>query len=127
MLSPCPLIREVAQVLGLLTSSFQGIMYGPLHYRWTEMDKTRALQKSKENFDKPMILSTEAKGELQWWVHCLDTSYNPVSHGPLQVTMTTDASQTRWGCTVNGIPTGRCWDPEEADRHINYLETMAVF
>ena len=41
----------------------------------------------------------------------------------MQVTMTTDASQTRWGC----IPTGGSWNPEEADRHINYLETMAVF
>ena len=69
LLSPCPPIREVAQVLGLLTSSFPGIMYGPLHYRWTEMDKTRALQENKGNFDKPMRLSTEAKGELQWWVN----------------------------------------------------------
>ena len=127
LLSPCPLIREVAQVLGLLTSSFPGIMYGPLHYRWTEMDKTRALQENKGNFDKPMRLSTAAKGELQWWVNCVETSYNPVSHGPMQVTMITDASKTGWGCTVSGIPTGGCWDPEEAARHINYLETMAVF
>ena len=127
LLSPCPLIREVAQVLGLLTSSFPGIMYGPLHYRWTEMDKTWALQENKGNFDKPMRLSTAAKGELQWWVNCVETSYNPVSHGPMQVTMITDASKTGWGCTVNGIPTGGCWDPEEAARHINYLETMDVF
>ena len=28
---------------------------------------------------------------------------------------------------MNGISTGGCWDPKEADRHINYLETMAVF
>ena len=28
---------------------------------------------------------------------------------------------------MNGIPTGGSWDPEEADRHINYLEAMAVF
>ena len=28
---------------------------------------------------------------------------------------------------MNGIPTGGCWDPEEADRHINLLETTAVF
>ena len=33
-----------------------------------------------------MSLSNEAKGELQWWVNCLETSYNPVSHGPMQVT-----------------------------------------
>ena len=40
---------------------------------------------------------------------------------------TTDASQIGRECTVNGIPTGGCWDPEEADRHINSLKTMAVF
>ena len=34
--------------------------------RWTEMDKTRALKENKGNFDKPMRLSTEAKGELHW-------------------------------------------------------------
>ena len=45
----------------------------------------------------------------------------------MQVTITTDASQTGWGCTVNGISTGGCWDPMEADRHINYLETMPLF
>ena len=70
LLSPCPLILEVAQVLGPPTSSFPGIKYGPLHYRWTEMDKTRALQENKRNFDLPMRLSTEAKGELQWLVNC---------------------------------------------------------
>ena len=58
------------------------------------MDKTRALQENKGNFDKPMSLSTEAKGEFQCWVNCVDTSYNPVSLEPMQVTMTTDASQT---------------------------------
>ena len=36
--SPC--IRTVAQVLGLMTSSFPGVMYGLLHYRVLEMEKT---------------------------------------------------------------------------------------
>ena len=34
-----PSIRLVARVLGLLTSSFPGVMYGPLHYRWIEIAK----------------------------------------------------------------------------------------
>ena len=89
------------------------------------MVKTRALQEKKGNFDKPMRLSTAAKGELQWWVNCVETSYNPVSHGLMQVNKITDASKTGCECTVNGIPTGECWDPEDAARHINYLETMA--
>ena len=35
--SPC--IRTVAKVLGLMTSSFPGVMCGPLHYRVLEMEK----------------------------------------------------------------------------------------
>ena len=58
LLSPCPLICKVAQVLGLLTYSFPGIMHGPLHYIWTKMHKTRALQENKGFFEKPMRLST---------------------------------------------------------------------
>ena len=48
-----PSIRQVAQVLGLLTSSFPGVMYGPLHYRWIEIDKTQALKQCKGNFESP--------------------------------------------------------------------------
>ena len=44
-----PSIRQVAQVLGLLTSSFPGLMYEPLHYRWIEIDKTQALKQCKGN------------------------------------------------------------------------------
>ena len=68
LLSPYPPIREVARVLGLLISSFPGVMYGPLHYRWTEMVKTKALKDNKGNFDTPMRLSTEAVDELKWWI-----------------------------------------------------------
>lgn len=52
-----PSIRQVAQVLGLLTSSFPGVMCGPLHYRWVDIDKTNALHQCKGNFDRPMSLS----------------------------------------------------------------------
>ena len=43
-----PSIRDVAQVLGLMTSSFPGVMYGPLHHKFLEMDKTRALKLHRE-------------------------------------------------------------------------------
>ena len=56
----CPMtIREVAKVLGLMTSSFPGVMFGPLHYRSLEMDKTNALQ-SKGNFEGKMSISQES-------------------------------------------------------------------
>ena len=43
-------------------------MYGPLHYRVLEMDKTQALVSCNGNFDKPMSSSQESKTDLKWWV-----------------------------------------------------------
>ena len=48
--NPRPTIREVAQVLGLMTPSFLGVMFGPLHYRSLQMDKTTALLANKREF-----------------------------------------------------------------------------
>ena len=72
--SPC--IRDVAQVLGLMTSSFPGVMYGPLHHKFLEMDKTQALKINEGNFHKNMSLSPEATTDLKWWVSELDTTYS---------------------------------------------------
>ena len=79
--SPC--IRDVAQVLGLMTSSFPGVMYGPLHHKFLEMDKTQALKMNKGNFNKNMSLSPEATADLKWWISALDTTYNLINHGEL--------------------------------------------
>ena len=45
-------IWEVARVIGLLTSSFSGVQFGPLHYRHIEWDKTESLKSSKGDFDR---------------------------------------------------------------------------
>ena len=60
-----PLIRDMARLLGLMTSSFPGIMFGALHYRVLEMEKTCALKQTKRNFDRSMTLSSEAKSDIQ--------------------------------------------------------------
>ena len=92
-----PSIRDVAQVLGLMTSSFPGVMYGPLHQKFLEMDKTQALKLHKGNFDKNMNSSQEAIIDLKWWVTALPTAYNLINHREPQVTITTDASLIGWG------------------------------
>ena len=43
-----PHIGDVARLLGLMTSSFPGVMYGALHYRALEM----ALKHNKGNFER---------------------------------------------------------------------------
>ena len=76
-----PCIRTVAQVLGLTTSSFPGVLYGPLHHKFLEMDKSQALKTHNGNFDKNMSLSHEAKTDLKWWVDAIPTAYKPINHG----------------------------------------------
>ena len=122
-----PSIRDVAHVLGLLTSSFPGVMYGPLHQKFLEMDKTQALNLHKGNFDKKINLSQEAEMDLKWWVRALPAAYNLINHGDPQVTMTTDASLIGWGCCIDTVFSGGNWTPEEAQHDINYLEMLAVF
>ena len=120
-------IREVAKVLGLLTSSLPGVLYGPLHYRSLEMDKTQALKSNQGNFDSIMALSGEAVADLHWWINSVEETSKPVKQRETQITMTTDASKKGWGCSVEGTSTGGSWTHHEAQYHINYLETKAVF
>ena len=126
MNSSKPLIREVARVLGLLTSSFPGVMYGPLHYRWLDMNKTKALKENKGNFDRPMTWSPQAQKDLTWWARNIEHCYNVISHHQPTATMSTDASKIGWGCSFGKITTGGTWSVEESQRHINWLETKAI-
>jgi len=78
-------IQEVARIIGKVISSFPGVIYGALHYRLFEHDKTRALQNRK--FRLPhvtpggMSLSEDSYRELDWWIKHIDQSFNVISHG----------------------------------------------
>ena len=110
-----------------MTSSFPGVMYGLLHHKFLEMDKTQALKAHRGNFDKNMSLSNEATPDLKWWATALPTAYNLITHGDPQVTMSTDASFIGWGCCSDTITSEGNWTPEEVQHDINDLETLVVF
>ena len=59
-------IRYVAKVIGLMTSSLQGVKYGAAHYKYLEQDKTNALKISKGRFDAMMTLSPQSINDVQW-------------------------------------------------------------
>ena len=127
-LSNCknPTIREVAKVLGLIVSSFPGVAYGPLHYRYLERDKTIALKTSKWNFDAKMCLSSEARDELMWWIDSIESASNPTTRGDVDITISSDASKQGWGAATSDSSTGGLWTAEEAKEHMNFLEMLAV-
>ena len=119
-------IRNVSRVIGLLVSSFPGVMFGPLYYRALERDKVQALKSSRGHFDSYMSLSQNAIEELQWWIASLPTAYNEINHGTPDIVINTDASLTGWGGVLNERTCGGHWSLAEQTFHINYLELLAV-
>ena len=122
-----PTIRQVASVLGFLISIFPAALFGPLHFRELDMDKTEALKLRKGDFDKHMFLSKKACLELNWWIDSADTLYKPICNTLPELTLFTDASNQGWGSVLNKCRIGGQWTTLEANNHINYLEMLAVF
>ena len=110
-----PLIREVAQVIGLIISTFKGVMYGPLYFRITEGEKGQALKQNKRDYDTHMQLSSSAKLELQWWINNVETSTNLIYRSEPHMIMSTDASKVGWGCVITSTKTGGLWTQEESN------------
>ncbi|XP_073237618.1 uncharacterized protein [Porites lutea] len=103
-----------------------GVQFGRLHYRQLEKDKSRALQLCKGNYDGPVTLSNDSRSELEWWVNNITSSFMPITQDKPDFTLTTDASKIGWGAVCGDNKTGGCWDLDEQQYHINYLESKAV-
>ena len=119
-------ITKLAQVIGILVSSFPGVQFGQLHYSTLEMEKNAALKSNKGNFDAVIALSSEGKAELKWWIDNVDKAYNPVMHDNPEVEIHTDASNTGWGAVCADKSTQGLWSIAETVYHINELEMKAV-
>jgi len=122
-----PTIRDLAKVIGKLVAAFPGCVYGPLHYRTLEHEKSVALHKAKGDFHAPIHLSDLAKNELDWWVHNIATANNPIVHTHPDIVVESDASHLGWGAVCNGKSTGGRWTTIETQQHINVLELQAAF
>ena len=120
-------IRMVASFVGNLTSSFEAVPMGRLHYRHIELSKTLSLKKQRGDFDAPCILSDKARQEIKWWLHNVEGAFAKIKSIPnVDYTIHTDASNLGWGaCDEIFVSNGR-WSEEEKDMHINCLELLAV-
>ena len=76
------IISEVARVIGLMTASFPGLKYGPLHFRDLERCKSRAVKESKGSYDCTMKLDGLALCDVQWWIDNIDLSDNEIYQDP---------------------------------------------
>ena len=120
--------RQLAHLIGLLTSTNPAVAPAPLHYRALQRLRNKALKNNQGNCDCQVRRSEESNGDLEWWIHLMP-KYNgrPVSRPVADLVLTSDASQTGWGATLQDISTGGAWSREERDSHINLLELKAAF
>lgn len=122
-------IRQFAQAIGKMVASQLGVPYAPLYYKNLENEKNKQLKLSCGNYDSEMILSTESRETLNWWIKNLHSCENKVSRGKPEIILQSDSSGFGWGGVnqTNNQTTSGHWSFEEKLEHINYLELKAGF
>lgn len=122
-------IRNLAQVVGQLVSTFAGVKWGPLHYRKLEMAKITALKFAGGDFDDVVRISPEMKTELGWWIAHLPSASREIYFGEIDVEMETDATLLAWGARCGTERAGGSFasaEREWAKHNINALEMLAI-
>ena len=118
-------VRELAKVLGHLTSTIQAVFPAPLHFRHLQEDKNKALD-LHHTYEHSIPLTTQAKEELVWWRDNLEAwNGKALVSGSPDLIIETDASRKGWGAFCMGTSTGGEWSQAETSLHINCLELLS--
>ena len=121
------LIREIARLIGLFTSSMYAVNLAALYFRYLDRDKVNALRLSNNDYDGEILLSEFSKSEIIWWKDNVKGKNGKWIRLPkIDIYLETDASKSGWGANLDGVTTGGRWTQSESLLHINLLELMAV-
>lgn len=90
-------IQVVSSAVGLLNSYAKAVDYGDNHIKKLEINKVRALQSSKGNFDVKMEVSRKGKQDLSWWYENAKLGVRDLRIKSPVTTLITDASNLGWG------------------------------
>ena len=121
-----PTIRFIAKVLGTIVAVFPASLYGPLHYRNLDHEKTWALQISHGDYEAPHVLGKHSVAELRWWKTHIGPMKKPIHQKPITNEMFCDASDTGWGMSFTS-DVGGGWTEWESALHINAKELLAIY
>ncbi|XP_078506464.1 LOW QUALITY PROTEIN: uncharacterized protein LOC144765813 [Lissotriton helveticus] len=99
-------LRQLARIVGLLSSSIQAIYPGPLHYRTLQRLKASHLRRGL-TYSELISLSSEAKSELLWWIDHMEARNGSATFGSRpDLVIESDASRLGWGGQMR-LPLGR--------------------
>ena len=90
-------IRELAQTIGVIVSSFRAVPYGQMYYRELEKCKVQTLARSGGNFDRKAYISEEAANELKWWIRNIFDAFSPIKLPPFDLAIFSNANLEGWG------------------------------
>ncbi|KAK3101647.1 hypothetical protein FSP39_005170 [Pinctada imbricata] len=110
-----------------MVASFSAVEYGKLFYRSLERSKIRSLRASSGDFDAFMVVNSDMKSDLLWWIENVSSQQRKIDHGQCDLTIYSDASMSGWGAVMNDTHIGGRWSNSESENHINYLELLACF
>ncbi|KAJ1148938.1 hypothetical protein NDU88_001762 [Pleurodeles waltl] len=118
-------LRQLARVVGLLSSSIQAIFPGPLHYRALQRLKNHHLRRGM-TYSERIALNSEARTEIQWWLDHMEAWNGRAIFGSSpDLVIESDASLQGWGARCGDLSFGGHWTPQELNLHINCLELLA--
>ncbi|XP_040266255.1 uncharacterized protein LOC120980933 [Bufo bufo] len=104
---------------------FMAVFPARLHYRALQRLKIAHLR-TGASFADVVVLDSEAREELRWWIANLEKWNGRVIVGfQPELTIESDASLQGWGAHCNGVSTGGSWSAAESRLHINALELLA--
>ncbi|KAJ8945284.1 hypothetical protein NQ317_001091 [Molorchus minor] len=120
-------IRTFSQFIGLLISACPAIKYGKLYTKSLERAKFLSLRNCNQNYNKTMTIPSYIREDLDWWDSHILSSKNQIREDSFSCIIYTDASKTGWGAYCDTQATHGWWNQAQAQKHINYLELLAVF
>lgn len=119
-------IKELAGLIGVLTSACPAVKYGWGYTKCLERQKYLALKKH-ETYAAKFRPSSVIISDLKWWLQNIFFTSNPLKPKQFELEIYSDASRLGWGAFCNDKRANGKWKTSELKYHINYLELMAVF
>ena len=103
-------IREVARLLGLMTSYATALHFGRLFTHHLDIQKIDALREADGNYDGKMTLDVTSRDDINCWITHLDSEFTYIKTPEPSVTLCTGTSLDGWGGHIlGGSSTGGKW------------------
>ena len=103
-----PVIREVAGFIGMTVAYAPVVEYSGVHLKMLVRDKIKALEKSKDDFERITWVSGGRMADIKWWLDHLECPRKTRRKEP-DVELFTDASHLDRGAHMNEKQTGSIW------------------